>query len=143
MYNPMVHSNVGNPGSDWNSMSLYPSHSTSATLQQRINLMESNSNSHDSSYASSVGNRTEQQLNQWLRHRQEQYRTPSHMHGGLDHLGTARGLEPNGSLDRDLLSSNLATPLFGEREQDSLQQNTGALDPPPSSPYSNAEHRNF
>ena len=135
-------------------MRQYPSHPTSF-LQQRMNYMDNN---HDSSYASAGGSTTENQLTHLLRHRQEQYRVASQAqaHGGIDHMGAGRGLEPHGSLGHDHHPSNLTNQLFGEREQApsrshreeagySQQMRGDTGDPPPSSPspYSDADHRNF
>ena len=97
-------------------------------------------------------------LTHLLRHRQEQYRVASQAqaHGGIDHMGAGRGLEPHGSLGHDHHPSNLTNQLFGEREQApsrshreeagySQQMRGDTGDPPPSSPspYSDADHRNF
>ena len=133
-------------------MRQYPSHPTSF-LQQRMNYMDNN---HDSSYASAGGSTTENQLTHLLRRRQEQYRVASQAHGGIDHMGAGRGLEPHGSLGHDHHPSNLTNQLFGEREQApsrshreeagySQQMRGDTGDPPPSSPspYSDADHRNF
>merc|ERR1719223_1175442 len=118
--------------------------------------MDNNGRGHDSSYDLAGGNTMEHQLSHLLRRRQEEHRAASQVHGSIDHMGTpaGRGLEPHGSLGHDLHRSNLTNQLLGNREQDpsrshreemgfSQQMRGDTGDPPPSSPYSDADHHNF